>query len=94
MLSFLQVSRKICDIYRKCCSGNKDSIQTFIATHSLPLPPSPPPPVTPPQTACGMKEGESSQMEEEDGTTVEDVVMEDGDKGGWEVVKPRRRSRN
>ena len=93
VLSFLQVSRKICDLYRKCCSGNKDSIQTFIATHSLPLPPSPPPPVTAPQTACGMKEGESSLMEEDD-TAVEDLVMEDGDKGGWEVVKPRRRSRN
>ena len=86
MLSFWQVSRKICDLYHKCCSGNKDSL------YSNPLPP--PPFITPPQTACGMKEGESSQLQEEDGTSVEDVVMEDGDKGGWEVEKPRRRSRN
>ena len=88
------MSRKICDLYRKCCSGNEDSVRTFLASHSLPLPLSAPPSVTPPQTVCVMKEGESSQMEEGDGGVVEEAVMEDGEEGGWEVVKPRRRSRN
>ena len=93
MLPFLQVSHKICDLYRKCCSGNEDSVRTFLASHSLPLPLSPPPSVTPPQTACVMTERDSSQMEE-DGSVVEEAVMEDGEEGGWEVVKSRRRSRN
>ena len=99
-ISLSQVSRKICDLYHKCCSGNEESIRTFLAAHSLPPPPSLPPSVTPPQTVCDMEDGEGSKMEE-DSATVDEVLMEgegegEGEEeGGWEVVrKPRRRSRN
>ena len=94
-----QISRKICDLYHKCCSGNEDSVRTFLASHALPPPPLTPqlhcPPAPPllsqplPPTVCDMEEGgEENKMEEEEAATgkvpVEEMVME-GEEGEEEV---------
>lgn len=83
LVVFFQVSRKICDLYRNCHTGNKESLQTFLASHHLPPPPSP-----------DTTDGESSKMEEGESAGGGEVLMEEEEEGkeeGWEVVRRQRR---
>ena len=86
------MSRWICELYQKCSRGDEDGVRTFLASHSLSLPPSHPPSLppsaTPTPTVC--KRGDdSSGMEVGDGGDVGEGVMEE--EGEWEVVRKARR---
>lgn len=79
------MSRRICDLYHHSCSGNKDSLRTFLAAH--PLSPS-----QPRENDERMEVGVSGDSNEVVIQEEEEDKGEDGE--GWEVVrKSRRRSR-
>ena len=93
----VQVSRKICDLYRNCCNGREEIVRTFLSSQPLPPPLSPNPP---PHHCEGvrMEEGEGVRVEESASVRVEemgsdDVTMEEEgeDEQGWTVVKKSRR---
>ena len=93
------MSRKICDLYRNCCSGNEGSVRTFLSSQPLPLVPCNdhhlPSEAVPDDRDDKMEEGGEGSG---DGDKVEVVMEEEGEgereEGEWEVVrKSRRRSK-
>jgi hypothetical protein len=88
-----EVSRKICDLYRSCCSGNEASVRTFLSSQPLP----PPLPLV---SSNHLPSSDDTMEEEAEGSGSGEVLMEEerGEKeeeGEWEVVqKSRRRSKN
>ena len=86
------MSRKICDLYQSCCSGNEASVRTFLSSQPLP------PPLVPSNNP--LPSLDDTMEEEAEGSGSVEVVMEEerGEKeeeGDWEVVrKSRRRSKN
>ena len=77
-------------MFTKCCSGNNDSVQKFVDSHSIlsppPLPTPPPPPPPPPQPLHSESQ-EDDKMEEE-GVCVNGEVGVSGEGEGGDVLEP------
>lgn len=77
------MSRQICDMFTKCCSGNNDSVQKFVDSHSILSPPPPPPP-----RPLHSESQEDDKMEEEEGVSVNGEVGVSGEGEGGDVLEP------